>query len=368
MIVLNFAHIVNQTYSSGAMENLLKEEYFNNTVQDYAIAVAIILGGMLILRIFRNYMLKRLKAWAEKTETSIDDYIITGVERFGLPILNYALLYWGVHYLTLSDRISRIVTIVTSAVIVFFVVRIILTVIRKALETYVLRQENGETKLKQITGVMIVINIAVWALGLVFLFDNLGYNVTAIITGLGIGGIAIALAAQNILGDLFNYFVIFFDRPFEVGDFIVVDDKKGTVEFIGIKTTRLKSLSGEQVVISNSNLTSSRLHNFKRMEQRRIVFQIGVVYGTPLEKLKEIPGIITKILEDEPITTPDRVHFASYGDFSLNFEIVFFVQSADYKQYMDIHQDINFRIYEAFEQRGIEFAFPTQTIHLAKQN
>ena len=349
------------------MEDLLQEKYLNNTVQDYAIALAIILGGMLVVRLFRNYLLRRLKAWAAKTETSFDDYIITGIEKFGLPILNFIVLYWGIHYLKLSDQISRIVTVATSAVIVYFVVRIVLTIIRKALEAYVLKQENGETKLKQITGIMIVINITVWALGLVFLFDNLGYNVTAIVTGLGIGGIAIALAAQNILGDLFNYFVIFFDRPFEVGDFIVVDDKKGTVEYIGIKTTRLKSLSGEQVVISNSNLTNSRLHNFKRMEQRRIVFQIGVVYGTSLEKLKEIPGIITKILEDEPITTPDRVHFASYGDFSLNFEIVFFVQSADYTQYMDIHQDLNFRIYEEFEKRGIEFAFPTQTIHLQKQ-
>jgi small-conductance mechanosensitive channel len=349
------------------MENLLEEKYFNNTVQDYAIAAAIILGGMLLLRMFRNYLLNRLKTWAKKTETTIDDYIIAGVERFGLPILNYALFYWGIHYLTLSDRVSRIVTIVTSAVIVFFVVRIILTVIRKALETYVLRQENGETKLKQITGIMIVINITVWALAAVFLFDNLGYNVTAIITGLGIGGIAIALAAQNILGDLFNYFVIFFDRPFEVGDFIVVDDKKGTVEYIGIKTTRLKSLSGEQVVISNSNLTNSRLHNFKRMEERRIVFQLGVTYGTSLEKLKTIPGIIKKIFDEEPLARLDRVHFAAYGDFSLNYEIVFFVNSPDYNQYMDVHQAVNLKIYEAFEQQGIEFAFPTQTIHLQKQ-
>lgn len=348
------------------MEDLLQEKYLNNTVQDYAIALAIILGGMLAVRLFRNYLLRRLKAWAAKTETSFDDYIITGIEKFGLPILNFIVLYWGIHYLKLSDQISRIVTVATSAVIVFFVVRIVLTIIRKALEAYVLKQENGETKLKQITGIMIVINITVWALGLVFLFDNLGYNVTAIVTGLGIGGIAIALAAQNILGDLFNYFVIFFDRPFEVGDFIVVDDKKGTVEYIGIKTTRLKSLSGEQVVISNSNLTNSRLHNFKRMEERRIVFQLGVTYGTPLEKLKAIPEIIKKIFDEEPLARLDRVHFAAYGDFSLNYEIVFFVNSPDYNQYMDVHQAVNLKIYEAFEQRGIEFAFPTQTIHLQK--
>jgi small-conductance mechanosensitive channel len=349
------------------MEDLLQEKYLNNTVQDYAIAVAIILGGMLMVRLFRNYLLRRLKAWAAKTETSFDDYIITGIEKFGLPILNFIVLYWGIHYLKLSDQLSRIVTVATSAVIVYFVVRIVLTIIRKALEAYVLKQENGETKLKQITGIMIVINITVWALGLVFLFDNLGYNVTAIITGLGIGGIAIALAAQNILGDLFNYFVIFFDRPFEVGDFIVVDDKKGNVEYIGIKTTRIKSLSGEQIVISNSNLTNSRLHNFKRMEERRIVFMLGVTYGTSVEKLKTIPDIIRKIFDEEPLARLDRVHFAAYGDFSLNYEIVFFVNSPDYNQYMDVHQSVNLKIYEAFEQRGIEFAFPTQTIHLQKQ-
>jgi len=348
------------------MEDVLQKIYFNNTVQDYAIATAIIVGGISLLRLFRSRLLNRLKALSEKTETKIDDYVIAGIERFGLPILNYVIIYWGVHYLNLSDRASRLVTVVTSVVIIFFVIRIILTVIRKALETYVLKQENGEAKLKQITGIMVVINIAVWALGAVFLFDNLGYDVTAIITGLGIGGIAIALAAQNILGDLFNYFVIFFDRPVEMSDFIVVDDKRGTVEFIGIKTTRIKSISGEQLVISNSNLTGSRIHNFRRLEKRRALFNIGVVYGTPLEKLKRIPEIITRIVESEPLTTPDRVHFATYGEFSLNFEVVFFVESAEYNQYMDIIQDVNFRIYEAFENEGIQFAYPTQTIHLHK--
>jgi len=331
------------------------------------IAIVVVGVGILLLRLFRNNLFNRLKAFSEKTETKIDDYIIAGAERFGLPILNYVILYWGIHYLTLSDRISRLVTVTTSVVILFFVIRIILTVIRKALETYVLKQENGEAKLKQIIGIMMVINIAVWVLGAVFLFDNLGYDVTAIITGLGIGGIAIALAAQNILGDLFNYFVIFFDRPFEVGDFIVVDDKRGTVEFIGIKTTRIKSISGEQIVIANSNLTSSRVHNFRRLEKRRALFNIGVVYGTPLDKLRTIPKIISDIVEKEKLTTPDRVHFATYGDFSLNFEIVFFVESADYIQYMDILQEINYQIYEAFEKQGIEFAYPTQTIHLHKQ-
>ncbi|MBX2967310.1 MAG: mechanosensitive ion channel family protein [Cyclobacteriaceae bacterium] len=350
------------------MENFLEKTYFNNTVQDYAIAVAIFVGGVLILRLFRNYLLNRLRAWAAKTETTIDDLMVTGLERFGLPILNYAIFYWAIHHLTLAGRVSKTVTIVTAVFIVYFVVRIILTVTRKALETYVLRQENGESKLKQISGIMIVVNITAWALGAVFLFDNLGYNVTTIITGLGIGGIAIALAAQNILGDLFNYFVIFFDRPFEVGDFIVIDDKKGIVEHIGIKTTRLKSLSGEQIVISNSNLTNSRLHNFKRMAERRIVFQLNVVYGTPVEKLKAIPAIIKNIFDSEPLARLDRVHFLAYGASSLNYEIVFFVSSPDYSRYADVHQSVNLKIYEAFAQHGIQFAIPAQTVFLKNGN
>ena len=233
------------------MEDIFDKTYFGNTVEQYAIATAIIVSGILLLRLFRNTLLNKLKVWADKTENKLDDYLILSVEKYGLPILNFTIFYWGLHYLQLSEKAERMIDRATVVVIVYFVVRIISSIIRRSMESWVLQQENGEAKLKQISGIMIVINICVWAMGLVFLFDNFGYDVTAIITGLGIGGIAIALAAQNILGDLFNYFVIFFDRPFEVGDFIVVDDKRGTVEFIGIKTTRIKSISGEQIVISN---------------------------------------------------------------------------------------------------------------------
>lgn len=220
---------------------------------------------------------------------------------------------------------------------------------------------------------MIIVNVIIWAVGLLFLFDNLGFDVTTMIAGLGVGGIAIALAAQNILGDLFNYFVIFFDRPFEIGDFVIVDDKMGTVEYIGIKTTRLKSLSGEQLVFANSDLTSSRIHNYKRMQRRRIVFKLGVVYQTSLEQVQQIPDVLRKAVEaqnegQEEVLIFDRAHFASYGESSLNFEVVYNVLSADYNKYMDVQQAINFRIYEAFERMGVAFAYPTRTLHIAGQS
>jgi small-conductance mechanosensitive channel len=198
--------------------------------------------------------------------------------------------------------------------------------------------------------------------------DNLGFNISAVIAGLGIGGIAIALAAQAILGDLFSYFVIFFDRPFEVGDFIVVGDKTGTVEYTGIKTTRIRALSGEQLVFSNTDLTNSRIHNFKKMQERRVVFKLGVVYQTPTAQLEEIPKIVRAIIEKHTDVRFDRGHFASYSDFSLNFEFVYFVFGAEYVKYMDTQQSINLEIYKEFEKRKIEFAYPTQTLYLNKEN
>ncbi|MGE0587374.1 MAG: mechanosensitive ion channel family protein [Cyclobacteriaceae bacterium] len=344
----------------------LETEYYGNTIENYLICAGIILGGMLIIRLFRKSILARLKKWASTTETNFDDYVVAGVERFVLPMLNAGVIYSGLKYLALSEKLTKIVDASLTVAITFFAVRLAISTIKISLETYARKQDGGEEKVKQLRGIMVVINIILWSLGAVFLFDNLGYNVTAIVTGLGIGGIAIALAAQNILGDLFNYFVIFFDRPFEIGDFIVVDDKRGNVEYVGIKTTRIKSISGEQIVISNSDLTNSRVHNFKRMEKRRIVFTIGVTYQTTPEQLREIPEILKKIITDQVDAEIDRCHFATFGDFSLNFETVYFVTEPDYVKYMDIQQAINLRIYEEFAAKNIEFAYPTQTLFLEK--
>jgi small-conductance mechanosensitive channel len=348
------------------MEEILQQTYLNNSVQDYLITAGIIVAGFAMMRLFKKYLLGRLYQWASKTETTVDDYLVKGVERFVLPITNFIILYVALQYLVLSERAIRIIEVATAVIVTYFVLRLVSTSIELALKSYLGRQPGGEEKIKQLRGIMLIINIAIWVVGLLALFDNLGYNVTTIIAGLGIGGIAVALAAQNILGDLFNYFVIFLDRPFEVGDFITVDDKKGTVEYIGIKTTRFKSLNGEQLVLSNSDLTKSRLHNFKRMERRRVVFAIGVTYQTNADHLREIPEMIKQIIESQPKTTFDRAHFATYGNFSLNFEVVYFVESPEYNEYMDIHQQINLRIFEEFEKRGIQFAYPTQTVFLEK--
>ena len=348
-------------------ENILSA----NTLQDYLVALGIVVVGSLAVRIFNQIIDNRLKKLSERTDTNIDDYIVESLNRFGVPLLYLAAVYFGLRYLSLPPEVDHVLEIAAAVVLTFFAIRFVATTILLMLKSYIRHKGGGDEQIKQLRGIMIIVNVIIWSIGILLLLSNYGVNVTAMVTGLGIGGIAIALAAQNILGDLFNYFVIFFDRPFEIGDFLIVDDKLGTVEYIGIKTTRLRSLSGEQLVFANSDLTTSRIHNYKRMERRRIVFKLGVIYQTSLEQVKQIPGVLRQAVEAENQTEErvlfDRAHFASYGESSLNFEVVYIVLSGDYARYMDIQQAINFRIYETFEQMGVEFAYPTRTLHIAGQ-
>jgi small-conductance mechanosensitive channel len=210
-----------------------------------------------------------------------------------------------------------------------------------------------------------VARLAVWAMVLLLTLDNLGVDITALVAGLGIGGIAVALALQNVLGDLLASLSIALDQPFVIGDFVIVGEHMGTIEYIGIKSTRLRSLTGEQIVMSNADLLSSRLRNYGRMYERRVVFTLGVTYETPRDKLLEIPQLLRQAIEAQDGVRFDRAHFATFGAYSLDFEIVYHVLSPDYGRYMDAQQAINFRIHEAFEALGVEFAYPTQTLWLA---
>lgn len=348
------------------MKEILDYKLLSNSVQDYLIAIAIIIVGLIIIRIFKKVVLNSLDKWAQKTKTNLDDYIVKAVEKFAVPLLYYGAFYFGITTLSLSTKIIKWLNIISTVLIAYLAIVFITSSVRLAINSYLDRKGEGEEKKKQMKGITIIFNFLIWSFGIVFLLDNLGYNVSSIIAGLGIGGVAIALAAQTVLKDLFSYFVIFFDRPFEIGDFLIVGDKLGAVEYIGIKTTRLRSLGGEQLIFSNTDLVDSRVHNYKRMQRRRVLFKLGVIYQTPKKLLEEIPGIIKKAITDLDNTTFDRAHFSSYGDFSLNFEIVYYVLSADYNVYMDTQQAINLKIYEEFEKKGIEFAYPTQTLFLEK--
>ncbi len=350
------------------METFLDQEYFGNSLQTYLIVLGCILGGLLLVAAFKKIVLKRIQKAVSKTTSQIDDFIVENVGKFLIPIVYFTVIYVGLKSLVWPDRIADILEVVFVVIMTYYAIRLISSILLMLLETYIRRQENGEEKVKQMGGIILIMNVLIWIVGLVFMFGNLGYDVTAIIAGMGIGGIAIALAAQNILGDLFNYFVIFFDQPFEVGDFLVVGDKNGVVEKIGIKTTRIHTLSGEQLVFSNSDLTNSRIHNYKKMQRRRIVFAVGVTYETPVEQVRAIPALLKEIIESQQGVDFDRAHFKSFGDSSLDFEIVYYVNSAEFNTYMDLQQEFNLQIYEKFGERGISIAFPTRTLYVRNEN
>jgi small-conductance mechanosensitive channel len=194
--------------------------------------------------------------------------------------------------------------------------------------------------------------------------ENLGVDISALVAGLGIGGIAVALAVQSILGDLLASLSILLDKPFVIGDYLSVDDLGGTVESIGLNSTRLTSLTGEQLVFSNKDLLQSRIRNFGRMEERRVLFRIGVVYGTPPEVVEKIPGMLRSAIESHELTRFERSHFKEFGDSALIFETVYFMTVPDYGTYMDVQQAVNLDMLRRFAAQGIEFAYPTQHLYL----
>jgi small-conductance mechanosensitive channel len=195
-----------------------------------------------------------------------------------------------------------------------------------------------------------------------------GQDVTSIVASFGVIGIVLAFGLQHILSDVFASFSIFFDKPFHVGDFIIVGDNLGVVKKVGIQSTRIQSLWGQEVVIPNQELTSTQINNYKKMEQRRVQFDFGIVYDTSSEKIEKVLDITKEIISNIEIVKLDRVHFKEYGDFSLNFEVVYYIDSPDYNKYMDIQQEINIKLKKRFEKEKIQFAYPTQTIMLSKKH
>lgn len=350
------------------MQAMLNESIFDNTVLDYLTSLAILIGGIVIVYVFKRYVLSRLKVWAESTDTTVDDLLVSAVQKTLLPVFYFGAFYLSVHTLKLTPRFERGLEIAAIILITVLAVRAVIATVNQGLQSYLKKSADSSGGEMQIRGIRGLLNFSIWAVALIFLLDNLGIKITGFVAGLGIGGVAVALAAQAVLGDLFSYFVIFFDKPFELGDFIIVGDKMGVVEKVGIKTTRIRALGGEQMVFSNTDLTNSRVHNYKKMEKRRVVFRLGVIYQTSSEKLKAIPQMVKEIIEAQEEAAFDRGHFASYGDFSLNFEFVYYVIGADYNKYMDIQQAINLAIFEAFEKSGIEFAYPSQTLFVNRVN
>jgi small-conductance mechanosensitive channel len=346
------------------IESLAEFNLLGNSALAFSRAVIILAVGIIIVALVRNSVGRRLRRKSEQAEHSGRWWIAhVSFRRVIVPLLYVATVWIALLGINLGGTATRILRGAIAALGAIVAVRAMLFILDASLQKYTQKtgREEDERRAKPLLS---LISFLLWIIAFIFLLDNFGFNISTLVAGLGVSGIAVAIAAQGILGDLFNYFVIFFDRPFEIGDFIIFDDKLGSIEKIGIKTTRIRALSGEQLVVSNSNLVNARLHNYKRMERRRVVFRIGVTYQTPLEKLKAIPDMIRGFIEAIENAQFDRSHFQGYGDFALTFETVYYVGSPDYVQYMDIQQEINLKIFEAFEKEGIEFAYPTQTIFI----
>jgi small-conductance mechanosensitive channel len=338
-----------------------------NSLLQWLIAVAALLGTVFVLRIAQHLIGQRLAVFVARTATQWDDVVAALIAKTKLLFLIVVGVYVASIFLQLPDRIHSIVSNLLVITVLLQAGIWGVTFITAALEIY--RQQALEKNRAAVTTINLiglVSKVALWAIVVLLALDNLGVNITALVAGLGIGGVAVALALQNILGDLFASLSITFDKPFIVGDFLVISEHMGSVEHVGLKTTRVRSLSGEQLVFSNSDLLNSRIHNYGRMFERRVVFSIGVTYETPRDKLQLIPEIIREAVEAQEKTRFDRSNFSKFGDFALLFETVFYVLSPDYNVYMDIQQAIYFNIHERFEQEGIEFAYPTQKLFVTK--
>ncbi|MGD2272358.1 MAG: mechanosensitive ion channel family protein, partial [Desulfobacterales bacterium] len=319
----------------------------------------------LIIRISRALLFSQVNKIAAKTSTEWDYLVADLINKIKLFFIITIACYAGSRLLTLPEGTTNIVNKFVGITILVQIAILAAEVIRFWLNWYRKQKiDESADAVTTATSMGFVAKILLWLIILLIALDNLGVNVSALIAGLGVGGIAVALAVQNILGDLFASFSIILDKPFVIGDFVIVDNFLGTIEHIGLKTTRIRSLSGEQLVFSNTDLLKSRIRNYKRMYERRVVFSIGVVYQIPQEKLTKIPTIIKDIINRQGQTRFDRAHFKEYGPYSLNFEVVYWVENPDYTVYMDIQQAINLDIFDRFDKEQIEFAYPSQSIYI----
>lgn len=340
-----------------------EKRLWGNSVLEWLLAIVLTVLLFLVLRITLAWVKRHVRRITSKTLSGWDDGVTQTLETTKGWFLLLVSVYLGSLVLELSGKSRDIVETVAILALLLQAALWGTKLLKFVIEHYMNQRRESDPALATTVSAMSFIgNLVLWSVVILLALDNLGVEVTALVAGLGVGGIAVALAAQNILGDLFASLSIVLDQPFVMGDFIIVGDQMGTVEKVGLKTTRVRALSGEQLVFANTDLLQSRIRNFKRMRERRVVFAIGVVYETPRTKLTEIPRIIREIVESQEGARFDRSHFKEFADFSLNFETVYYVEVPDYNVYMDVQQAINLAIFERFAAEGIDFAYPTRKL------
>ena len=345
----------------------LDYQLYGNPLREWTISIVILIGALTLLFVIRHLLRGRLQKLAEASDSvflRIARHMVGQTKTWFLLLIALNLSLRSI------DSNETFNLVFGRLLVIGMLIQFGLWAVAGFGRFMALRREQQlEEDASDVAAMDIVsflVRVSVWALVFLLALDNLGVNITALVAGLGVGGIAVALAAQNIISDLFASLSIVLDRPFVLGDFLAIEDLYGNVEKVGLKTTRVRSLSGEQLVFSNNDLLNSRIRNYGQMVERRIVFSIGVVYQTPHEKLEKIPSIIEDIVVKQDLARFDRAHFKQYGDYALNFEIVYYVESSEYRLFMDIQQAVNLEIFRRFAEEGIEFAYPTQTLFVER--
>jgi len=332
------------------------------------VAIFVFFSLTLFFWLLRKVVLKRIKLLASKTKIDFDEALVGAIENIRPWVYSILSLYIALQFFSFPHLVEKTITLIFLYTIVWQTIEIIAGLLNYFAKKFIEKDKdvygNVDPNLANASNLITLISrIVLWSLGILFVLSNLGIEVTSLLAGLGIGGIAIAFALQGILSDLFASFSIYFDKPFRIGDFIVIGNDSGIVERIGIKTTRIRTLQGEELVISNAELTTVRVQNFKKMQERRIIENFGITYETSQNLVQSVPSIVTRIFEALDGGRLDRVHFTSFGDSALIFEVVYYVESPDYTQYLNIQQAFNFALMKQFSELGINFAYPTQTIY-----
>lgn len=341
-----------------------------NTVGQWALALAAFLITFTVLPLVKGYIdaRRRKRLSQQRTLPTAIEVATLLVDRTTRVFLWIVALYFGISLLNFPPPVERAMD---YAIVLMFWIQVAIwamAVVRFFIDR---RQQRIAPYDRELAGsiqiILFITGLTIWTMAFLLALDNLGIEIKPLLAGLGIGGIAVALAVQTVLGDLLASLSIALDKPFKVGESLSIDDFNGTVEYIGVKSTRLRSVSGEQIVMSNADILRSRIRNFGRMNERRAVFQISVTYNTPVEKLRAIPAAVREIVESQPNARFDRCHFLQYSDWALRFEIVYYVTVPDYTAYADVQQAINLAILERFQAMGVQFAFPQRPIYSPPQ-
>jgi len=333
--------------------------FYGSTLLEWFVALAITIGLAVTLRYVHQALIQRLRSFTRNTVTRLDDFASEVLAHTRFLFFVVVSLYVGAQYLALPPKAERAVGAVA---IVAFLIQFALW--GHCAITFwighILQSRRGTdgAGIVTVSALGFTVRLVLWSMVALMVLENLGVNVTALVASLGIGGIAVALAVQNILGDIFASLSITLDKPFVVGDFIVAGDTAGEVEHVGLKTTRLRSVSGEQIVLPNADLLKSRIHNYKRMTERRVQFWIGLAPETPADTLERIPAMVRAIVEAHPAARFERAHFKEFGEHTLNVEIVYFMRDPDYNRYMDIQQAINLALLRRLSDENVALGHP----------